>query len=96
MHIATEHRQDTGLLVPARRRPGSPLGSTTDRATQATPREAVLQKQLDGLQCQVTELNGAREEVVENPELSSEVQSLNENLDVHSKQLEHSAEKLTE
>ncbi|KAH0867574.1 hypothetical protein HID58_074596 [Brassica napus] len=41
---------------------------------EATPREAELQRQLDGIQSQVTELNRARVEVAENPELSSEVQ----------------------
>ena len=41
---------------------------------EATQREAELQRQLDGLQNQVTELHKAREEVVENPELSSLVQ----------------------
>ncbi|KAF2534396.1 hypothetical protein F2Q70_00029677 [Brassica cretica] len=61
---------------------------------EATPREVELQRQLDGIQSQVTELNRARVEVAENPELSSEVQSLKEKLDEHSKQLEQSAEKL--
>ncbi|KAF3537264.1 hypothetical protein F2Q69_00022971 [Brassica cretica] len=56
--------------------------------------EKHLQRQLDGIQSQVTELNRARIEVVENLELSSEVQSLKEKLDEHSKQLEQSAEKL--
>ena len=40
---------------------------------EATPREAELQRQLDGIQSQVTELKRARIEVVENPKLSSEV-----------------------
>ena len=62
---------------------------------EATPREAELQRQLDGIQSQVTELNRARVEVTENRELSSEVQSLKEKLDEHSKQLEHSAENLS-
>ncbi|KAH0859067.1 hypothetical protein HID58_087328 [Brassica napus] len=62
---------------------------------EATPREAELQRQLDGIQSQVTELNRARVEVTENRELSSEVQSLKEKLDKHSKQLEHSAENLS-
>ena len=43
---------------------------------EATPREAELQRQLDGIQSQVTELNRALIEVAENPELSSEVHSL--------------------
>ncbi|KAF3505884.1 hypothetical protein F2Q69_00007089 [Brassica cretica] len=63
---------------------------------EATLREAKLQRQLDGIQSQVTELNRSRLEVAENPELSSEVQSLKEKLDEHSKQLEQSSEKLSE
>ncbi|KAF3544323.1 hypothetical protein DY000_02007861 [Brassica cretica] len=63
---------------------------------EATPREAKLQRQLDGIQSQVTELNRSRLEVAENPELSSEVQSLKEKLDEHSKKLEQSSEKLSE
>ena len=47
---------------------------------EAIQREAELQRQIDGLQGQVTELHKSREEVVENPELSSEVQSLKEKL----------------
>ena len=63
---------------------------------KATPREAELQRQLDGIQSQVTELNRARIYVTENPELSSEVQSLKEKLNKHSKQLEQSAGKLSQ
>ncbi|KAF3506970.1 hypothetical protein F2Q69_00007057 [Brassica cretica] len=48
---------------------------------EATPREAELQRQLDGIQSQVTELNRALIEVAENPELSSEVHSFKEKLD---------------
>ncbi|KAF2577069.1 hypothetical protein F2Q68_00005184 [Brassica cretica] len=55
-----------------------------------------LQRQLDGIQSQVTELRRAWVEVAENPELSSEVQRLKEKLDEHSKQLEQSAEKLSQ
>ncbi|KAF3497493.1 hypothetical protein DY000_02052898 [Brassica cretica] len=105
--------KDTGLWVPARRRPRSPLGSTpgpkgsnlnyvikaVDEQTElpeAIQREAELQRQIDGLQGQVTELHKSREEVVENPELSSEVQSLKEKLGEHSKQLEQSAEMLSQ
>ena len=40
---------------------------------EATQREAELKRQFDGLQSQLTELHRAREEVVENPKLSSEV-----------------------
>ncbi|KAH0853595.1 hypothetical protein HID58_093060 [Brassica napus] len=63
---------------------------------EATLREAELRRQLDGIQSQVTELNIARIEVAENPELYSEVQSLKEKFDEHSKQLEQSAEKLSQ
>ena len=42
-----------------------------DELPEAIQREAELQRQLDGLQSQVTELHSAREEVVENHELSS-------------------------
>ena len=61
-----------------------------------TQREAELKRQLDGLQSQVTGLHRSQEEVVENPELSSEVQRLKEKLDEHSKQLEQSTEKLSQ
>ena len=61
---------------------------------EATQREAKLQRQIDGLQSQVTELHKTREEA--NPELSSEFQSLKEKLNEHSKQLEQSAEKLSQ
>ena len=66
-----------------------------DNPSESTPREAELQRQLDGLQSQVTDLHKARE-ATENLELSSEVQRLKEKLDEHSKQLEQSAEKLTQ
>ncbi|KAH0910832.1 hypothetical protein HID58_034153 [Brassica napus] len=55
-----------------------------------------LQRQLDGIKIQVTELNRAQIEVAENPELSLEVQSLKEKLDEHSKKLEQSTEKLSQ
>ena len=61
---------------------------------EATQTEAELQRQLYGLQSQVTELHKTREEA--NPELSSEFQSLKEKLSEHSKQLEQSAEKLSQ
>ena len=66
-----------------------------DNPSESTPREAELQRQLDGLQSQVTDLHKARE-ATENLELSSEVQCLKEKLDEHSKQQEQSAEKLTQ
>ncbi|KAH0902954.1 hypothetical protein HID58_042457 [Brassica napus] len=65
-----------------------------DELPEATQREAELQRQIDGLQSQVTELHKTREET--NPELSSEFQSLKEKLNKQSKQLEQSAEKLSQ
>ena len=56
---------------------------------------AELHKQIDGMQSQITEMNRTREATGENLNLSSEVQSLKEKLDKHSKQLEQSAEKLS-
>ncbi|KAF2562191.1 hypothetical protein F2Q70_00016808 [Brassica cretica] len=66
-----------------------------DNTSEFTPREAELQRQIDGLQIQVTDLHKAQE-TTENPELSSEVQSLKEKLGEHSKQLELSTEKLNQ
>ncbi|KAG5375962.1 hypothetical protein IGI04_040558 [Brassica rapa subsp. trilocularis] len=66
-----------------------------DDQSEFTPREAELQGQIDGLQSQVIDLHKAWE-TTENPELSSEVQSLKEKLGDHSKQLELSAEKLNQ
>ncbi|KAF2590682.1 hypothetical protein F2Q70_00038798 [Brassica cretica] len=71
-------------------------GDEQNELPKATPREAELQRQLDGIQSQVTELNRAQIEVAKNPELSSEVQSLKEKLDEHSKQLEQSTENLSQ
>ena len=65
-----------------------------DELPEATQREAELQRQIDDLQGQVTGLHRAREET--NPELSSEFQILKEKLNEHSKQLEQSAEKLSQ
>ncbi|KAF2540091.1 hypothetical protein F2Q68_00030977 [Brassica cretica] len=48
-------------------------------------RVAELQKQVDGMKSQITEMNRTREATGENPNLSSEVQSLKEKLDEHSK-----------
>ncbi|KAH0893027.1 hypothetical protein HID58_055456, partial [Brassica napus] len=53
-----------------------------------------MARKIDGLQSQVTELHKTREEA--NPELSLEFQSLKEKLNEHSKQLEQSAEKLSQ
>ncbi|KAG5411003.1 hypothetical protein IGI04_007322 [Brassica rapa subsp. trilocularis] len=63
--------------------------------TEAAQTTAELQKQIDGLQGQITDMHRARETTGENPDLSSEVQNLKEKLDEHSKQLEQSAEKLS-
>ncbi|KAH0903350.1 hypothetical protein HID58_042853 [Brassica napus] len=59
-------------------------------------RVAELQKQVDGMQSLITEMNQTREATGENPNLSLEVQSLKEKLDEESKQLEQSAEKLSQ
>lgn len=65
------------------------------KITEATQREAELQRQHDGLQSQFTELHKARKRAIDDPELSSEVQSPKEKLNEHSKNLEKSAEKLS-
>ncbi|KAF3526912.1 hypothetical protein F2Q69_00048443 [Brassica cretica] len=64
--------------------------------TEDAQTKAELQKQTDGLQSQITDMHRAREITGENPDLSSEVQSLRDKLDEHSKQLEQSAEKLSQ
>ncbi|KAH0939080.1 hypothetical protein HID58_006541 [Brassica napus] len=48
------------------------------------------------MQSQITEMNRTQEATEENPNLSSKVQSLKEKLEEHSKQLEQSAEKLSQ
>ncbi|KAF2535676.1 hypothetical protein F2Q70_00022567 [Brassica cretica] len=65
-----------------------------DELPEATQREAKFQRQINDLQGQVTGLHRTREEI--NPELSSEFQILKEKLNKHSKQLEQSAEKLSQ
>ncbi|KAF3512240.1 hypothetical protein F2Q69_00006795 [Brassica cretica] len=65
-----------------------------DELPEATEREAELQRQINDLQGQVTGLHKAWEET--NPELSSEFQILKKKLNEHSKQLEQSAEKLSQ
>ncbi|KAF3529141.1 hypothetical protein DY000_02042184 [Brassica cretica] len=65
-----------------------------DELPEATQREAELQRQIDDQQGQVTGLHRAREET--NPELSSKFQILKEKRNEHSKQLEQSAEKLSQ
>ncbi|KAL0716143.1 hypothetical protein Bca4012_065465 [Brassica carinata] len=69
-------------------------GRSHNDLLEATPRQVELQRQLDGLQNKATELHKAREGATDGPELSSEVQSLKEKLEEHSKYLEQSAEKL--
>ncbi|KAF3576220.1 hypothetical protein DY000_02031449 [Brassica cretica] len=64
--------------------------------TEAAQTTDELQKRVDGLQSQITDMHQARETTGENPGLSSEVQSLKEKLDEHSKQLEQSAENLSQ
>ncbi|KAF2595604.1 hypothetical protein F2Q68_00009756 [Brassica cretica] len=86
------------LLQGLENREGSNLSCVTiavdeqANTLECTPRGAELQRQIDGLQSQVTDLHKARK-TTENTELSSEVQSLKEE---HSKQLELSAEKLNQ
>ncbi|KAF3564912.1 hypothetical protein DY000_02015619 [Brassica cretica] len=90
--------------------PGSPLKGTQkegsnlnyvivvvdehDELPEATQREAEIQRQIDDLQGQITGLHRTREET--HPELSLEFQILKEKLNEHSKQLEQSAEKLSQ
>ena len=64
-----------------------------DELPEATPIEAELQRQLDGILSQMTELNRARVEVTENPKLSLEVQK--EKLNEHSTQLWNGCESPT-
>ena len=59
-------------------------------------RIAELQKQGDGKQSQITKMSRTREATGENPNLSSELQSLKEKLDEHAEKLEQSAEKLSQ
>ncbi|KAF2552901.1 hypothetical protein F2Q68_00034494 [Brassica cretica] len=68
----------------------------TDEHVKATPREIDLHAQLDALHNQVTELLKAWETITEGPKLLSEVQNLKATLGTHSKQLEQSAEKLSQ
>ena len=66
-----------------------------DDQQEYAQREVELQRQIDGLQIQVTDLLKARE-TAENSEHPYEIQSLKEKLGEHSKQLELSAEKLNQ
>ncbi|KAL0655533.1 hypothetical protein Bca4012_076117 [Brassica carinata] len=65
-----------------------------DELPEAIQREAELQRQIDDLQGQVTGLHRTREET--NPELSLEFQTLKDKLNEHFKQLEQSAENLSQ
>uniref|UniRef100_A0A0D2ZPY2 Retrotransposon gag domain-containing protein n=1 Tax=Brassica oleracea var. oleracea TaxID=109376 RepID=A0A0D2ZPY2_BRAOL len=67
-----------------------------DEPIEAAQTTAELQKRVDVLQSQITDMHRARDTTGESPDLSSEVQSLKEKLDEHSKQLEQSAEKLSQ
>ncbi|KAL0713679.1 hypothetical protein Bca4012_020657 [Brassica carinata] len=60
-----------------------------DGLPESTPREAELQRQLDSLQNQVTELHRAQEDAAENHEILSEVQGLKSQLDEHSNNKKH-------
>ncbi|KAH0903357.1 hypothetical protein HID58_042860 [Brassica napus] len=64
--------------------------------TEPAQTTAELQKQIDSLKGQITDIHRARETTGENPDLSSEVQNLKEKLEEHSKQLEQSADKLSQ
>ncbi|KAH0871916.1 hypothetical protein HID58_069278 [Brassica napus] len=67
-----------------------------DKPIEAAQTTTALQKRVDVLQSQITDMHRARQTTGENPGLSSEVQSLKEKLHEHSKQLEQSAEKLSQ
>lgn len=60
-----------------------------DNLLEATPREAELQRRLDGLQSQVTDLFRAWE-AAQNPEISPEDQNAEGQPDRHSEQMERS------
>ena len=64
--------------------------------TEAAQTADEFQKQIDGLRAQIADMHRARETTEENLDLSSKVQGLKEKLAEHSKQLEQSAEKLSQ
>ena len=68
----------------------------TEERVHANQREDESRAQLDVLQHQVSELIKARDTATQSPELLSEVQSLKETIEAHSKQLEQSTEKLSQ
>ncbi|XP_013594494.1 PREDICTED: uncharacterized protein LOC106302554 [Brassica oleracea var. oleracea] len=63
---------------------------------EATQTTVELQKRVDSLQGQIPDMHRTQGTTGENSNLSSEVQSLKEKLDEHSKQLELSAKKLSQ
>ena len=72
------------------------VGEHDGESPEASQTTAELQKQIDSLQGQITDIHRTQETTGEISNLSSEVQSLKEKLDEHSKQLELSAEKLSQ
>ncbi|XP_013632754.1 PREDICTED: uncharacterized protein LOC106338283 [Brassica oleracea var. oleracea] len=72
------------------------VGEQDGESPEASQTTAELQKQIDSLQGQTTDIHRTQGTTGENSNLSSEVQSLKEKLDEHSKQLELSAEKLSQ
>ena len=72
------------------------VGEHDGESPEASQTTAELQKQIDSLQGQITDIHRTQGTTGENSNLSSEVQSLKEKLDEHSKQLELSAEKLSQ
>ncbi|KAH0884138.1 hypothetical protein HID58_060234 [Brassica napus] len=72
------------------------VGEHDGESPEASQTTAELQKQIDSLQGQITDIHRTQETTGEISNLSSEVQSLKEKLDEHSKQLELSAEKFSQ
>ncbi|KAF3554575.1 hypothetical protein F2Q69_00013611 [Brassica cretica] len=72
------------------------VGEHDGESPEASQTTAELQKKIDSLQGQITEIHRTQGNTGENSNLSSEVQSLKETLDEHSKPLELSAEKLSQ
>ena len=72
------------------------VGEHDGESPEASQTTAELQKKIDSLQGQITDIHRTQGTTGENSNLSSEVQSLKEKLDEHSKPLELSAEKLSQ
>ena len=72
------------------------VGEHDGESPEASQRTAELPKQIDSPQGQITDIHRTQGTTGENSNLSSEVQSLKEKLDEHSKPLELSAEKLSQ